>query len=223
MNPGPLRQMVVLAGRDLRIEARTREVALVTVPFGALALLVVPMGVGTATPLLRQIGPGVYWAVILLFGTMVTMRRSAQAPPAVRALLRLSGPPPVVRLAGRALADAVLLLAFAVALLPVAVALYDPAPAGRLWLLLALPLVALGLGVLGALAGALADGAAGRTLLGPLLLVPLALPLLLGATQISEAARYGRPPGPWLLLVLTTVLTAVLLASVTAPHLEEVA
>lgn len=223
MSPGPLRQTLLFAARDLRIEARTREVVLVTVPFGALALLVVPMGVGTATPLLRQIGPGVYWAVVLLFGTMITMRRSALAPPAVRALLRLSGPPPVVRLAGRALADAVLLLGFAVALLPVAVALYDPAPAGWPWLLLALPLVTIGLGVLGALAGALADGAAGRTLLGPLLLVPLALPLLLGATQIGEAARYGRPPGPWLLLVVTAVLIAVLLAAVTAPHLEEVA
>nr|MDQ2788504.1 heme exporter protein CcmB [Actinomycetota bacterium] len=71
--PTPLRQCVELAGKDLRAEARAGEALLVTVPFGAIGLLLVPLAVGTDTPLLREIGPGLYWVVVLLFGVLVTL------------------------------------------------------------------------------------------------------------------------------------------------------
>jgi len=217
----PVRQCLELARKDLQAEARAGEALLVTAPFGAVALLLVPLAVGTDTPLLRQLGPGMYWVVVLLFGVLVTLRASAVDGPAQLALLRLCGVGSGTRLAGRALANAVLLLGFQALLAPVAVALYNPDLAGWPWLLPVAPLVATGLGVLGALADALAQGLAGRTTLGPLLVAPVAVPLLLGATQVLTAASYDRAPWPWLLLMLTTDLIAVLAVTLCATHLEE--
>lgn len=217
----PARQCLELAAKDLRLEARAGEALFVTVPFGAVALLLVPMAVGTDTPLLRQLGPGMYWVVVLLFGVLVTVRQSAVDTPAQLALLRLAGVPASVRVAGRALANAGVLLAFEAALAPVAFALYDVDLAGWAWWLPLFPLVAVGLGTLGALADALAQGLPGRTMLGPLLVTPLAVPLLLAATQVPAAARYGRAPWPWLVLALTVDLAAVLAVVLTARHIEE--
>lgn len=219
--PTPLRQCLELAGKDLRAEARAGEALLVTVPFGAVGLLLVPLAVGTDTPLLREIGPGLYWVVVLLSGVLVTLRASTVDGPAQLDLLRLSGVGPGTRLAGRALANTVLLLGVQALLGPVAVVLYDPDLSGWPWLAPAALLVAAGLGVLGALAHALAQGLAGRTTLGPLLVAPLAVPLLLGATQMLTAAHYHRPAWPWLALMLTADLLTALAAALCAAHLEE--
>lgn len=221
--PGPLRQCVQLAIKDLQLEARAGEALLVTAPFGAAALLLIPVAVGTDTPLLRQIGPGLYWVVVLLFGVLVTLRQSAVDEPAQLSLFRLCGVHPAVRMAGHAAANAVLLLMFEVLLIPVVIVLYDPALDGWPWLLPILPLVAVGIAVLGTFADALAQGLAGRTALAPLLVVPLTLPLLLSATQVTEAARYGRQPWPWLALAGLVDLIAALAVALSARHLEEIA
>ncbi|MBW0092465.1 heme exporter protein CcmB [Pseudonocardia sp. KRD-184] len=219
----PLTQCLALAAKDLRLERRAGEAMLVTAPFGAVALLLAPLAVGTDTPLLRQLGPALYWLVVLLFGVLVTMRASAVDGPAQLAMLRLAGVSPRVRLAGRALANGVLLLGFQLVLAPVAVLLYDPDLTGWPWLLPVFVLVAAGLAVLGALADALAVGLAGRTTLGPLLVAPIAVPLLLGATGVVQATDYGRSPWPWLLLVTTVDLVAALLAAWCARYLEDLA
>lgn len=217
----PLNQALVLARKDLRLERRSGEAFLVTAPFGAVALMLVPLAVGPDTPLLQRLGPALFWVVVLLFGVLVTMRGSVIDGPAQRAVLTLCGVGPRVRLAGRAIGNAVLLLGFQAVIAPVAVVLYAPEPTGWLWLLPMVPLVAVGLGTLGALADQVSEGLAGRTVLGPLLVSPIAVPLLLGATGVLEAGRYGRAPWPWLVLVLTVVLAAALLATWCARHLED--
>ena len=216
-------QALELVRKDLQLEARAGEALLVTAPFGGVALLLVPLAVGTDVPLLRAVGPGMYWVVVLLFGVLVTLRQSAVDTPAQIALLRLTGVHPAIHLAGRAAANAVLLLAFELAVLPVAVIVYDPPLGSWPWLLAVLPLVAIGLAMLGTLAGALAQGLAGRTAVGPLLVVPLALPLLLSATQIGEAARYGASPWPWLALLALVDVVLALAVLLSARSLEEVA
>ena len=221
--PGPWQQCVELARKDLRIEARAGEALLVTAPFGAAALFLIPIALGAETPLLRQIGPGLYWAVVLLFGVLITVRQSAIDQPEQLSLLRLSGVPPAARLTGHAIANAVLLLAFELLLLPVVVLLCDPDLDGWPWLLPTVVLVAAGLAVLGALTDALAQGLGGRSVIGPLLVAPVALPLLLAATQVFQAPRYGRSPWPWLILAAVVDLTVVLAMTLSARHLEELA
>lgn len=216
-----LRQCGVLVRRDLRLEWRSGEALLVIAPFGAAALLLAPMAIGTNTPLLSRLGPGLYWLVVLLFGVLVTLRASAVETPAQLAVLRLCGIDPVVRVTARVVANTVLVLAFEAVLAPVAFVLYSPDMVGAAWLLPVLPLVAFGLAVLGTMAGALAHGLAGRATLGPLLVVPIAVPLLLAATQVQEAVQLGRAPWQWLLLLITVDLAALLLAVLVSRHLEE--
>lgn len=217
----PLAQAWEIARKDLLLEARAGEALFVIAPFGAVALLLVPLGIGTDVPLLRSVGAGMYWVVVLLFGVLVTLRQSAVDLPEQAALLRLTGVHPAVQLAGRATANAVLLLAFELAVLPVAVIVYDPPLGSWPWMLVVVPLVALGLAVLGTLAGALAQGLTGRTTLGPLLVLPLALPLLLSATQVVESASYGRSPWNWVGLLTLADLVAASALVLSARSLEE--
>lgn len=217
----PVVQLGELVRKDLRLEARTGEALLVTLPFAAVALMLLPLAVGAEMPLLEQVGQGLYWLVVLLFGALVTLRHSSVEGPAQQTLLALCGVDPVVRVAARTCANLVLLLAVEVLLAPVAIALYNPYLSGWPWLLGMLPLVATGLAALGALADGLVGGLGERVTLGPLLAVPLSLPLLLGATQVSQAARYGRSPWPWLLLVITVDLVLLMAAAWTAGSLEE--
>jgi len=220
----PAGQVAELVRRDLRLEGRSGDALRVTAPFGAAALLIIPLAVGTDVPLLRTVGPGLYWAVVLLFGVLVAVRPVGESA-AQRAALQLAGVSATTRLLGRAAAAAILLLALELALAATVVVLYDPRPAGGLGLLalaLVAPLVAAGLGLLGALAEALVTSSAVGTSLAPLLVVPLALPLLLAATQVVPASAYAGGPWLWLLLALTVDLTLLLVAVLAARPLEEV-
>lgn len=221
--PSAVRQCVELALKDLRLELRAREVGLVIAPFGAVALLLIPMAIDTNTPLLRQLGPGMYWLVVLLFGVLIALRDTAVEAPEQLAVLRLLGIDPAVLLMGRAMANSVLVLLFEVLLVPVSIALYNPDLTGWPWMLLVLPLVAGGLALLGTIANSLARGLSGRSTIGPLLVIPIAVPLLLAAAQATRGAGLGRAPWPWLLLIAVVDIAAILLLLLTAHHQEETA
>lgn len=201
---------LLIARKNLAVDRRTGEALLVTAPFGAVALWITPMAVGTDLPLLRQVGPGMFWVVVLLFGSLVALRNSAVDTPAQAGMLTLAGVPGAVRLLGTAAASFVLLVVFELALLPVAVALFDMPWQGWGWMLAMVPVVAAGLAVLGTVAHGLLYSEAQRMTIGPLLTVPLSVPLLLGATQTSEAVALGRSPAPWLTLTLLVVLVLFL-------------
>ena len=51
-------QARTVAWRDLLRERRSGEVAWVTLPFGAVALLLIPIAIGTDAPTLRAVGVG---------------------------------------------------------------------------------------------------------------------------------------------------------------------
>ena len=215
------RQVVLTSRKDLLLERRDGEALLITAPFGAVALLLIPIAVGADIPLLRTIGPGMYWSVIVLFALLVALRRSAFESVEQSSMLRLAGVPDAARLFGGALASAALLLTFELVLAPVAVMLYDPDLTGWPWLLFVLPATAAGLALLGSIARGLLGPLGTRTTLGMLLCVPLALPLLLGATQTLEAASYGRSPLLWLVLLVIVDLVLFLGVLFVGQTLEE--
>ncbi len=215
------RQTVTLMRHELRDELRSGEVAFVVVPFALVALLIIPMAVGIETPLLARIGPGVYWAIVLFFGVLVTQRQSAAASPAARDMLRLLAVDPAARFAASALASTFLLIVFELAAGAATVLLYDPSLRSWWWLAAVLPLAAAGLAMIGTIAGNIAAGLDVRSPLVPLLVVPAAVPLLLGAAQATEGLRVGSGILRWVLL-LATVDTVLAVAGVlTARPLEE--
>lgn len=215
------RQALEVARKDLLVETRTAEVLLMTAPFGAAALIFIPLAIGTDAPLLSELGAGMYWIVVLLFGVLVILRKSAVDGPPQRDVVRLLGLDPAARFAGGTLATGVLLLAFEALLAPVVIALYNPDVHGWAWLPIILPLVAAGLALLGTIAAAVTTSLGTRTSLTPLLIVPLALPLLLGATQALEALRLGRGILPWLVLLAAVDLALAVSGVLAARPLEE--
>ena len=217
---GIWRQALAIARKDLRTEMRSGEVLMITVPFGAVALMLIPLAIGADAPLLDRVGPGMYWSVILLFGVLVTVRQSASDGPAQLDVLTLLGIDPAARFAGRAGASSLLLLVFETVLAPIALALYGNDPRGWWWVLAVLPLVAIGLGLLGTLAAAIAASVASATLI-PLISVPLSVPMLLAATQVTEGIRVGATIFGWLLLLVVMDLLLAVAGVLSARPLQE--
>lgn len=221
MTPGFWTQVAAVARRDLLRERRRGEVVWVTVPFGAIALLLVPLAVGTDQTLLRRIGPGFFWVVVMLFGVLVAVRRTAAETPAQRDATALLGLDPAAGFVGRTLASTLLLLVFEVTLGVVAVALYDLPLVAWPWLLLVVPLVAVGLAALGTLAGAIVASVDVGAALVPLLVTPMAIPLLLGATQSLAGLTVEGSILSWMLLMVIVVLVLTVVGVLSARPLQE--
>jgi heme exporter protein B len=193
----------------------------VIIPFGAFALLLVPLAVGTDAPLLERIGPGLFWAIVMLFGVLVAVRANGTDGPAQQDAASLVGLDPAASFVGRTLASAVLLVAFEIVVGTVAIALYDISILGVGWLAIVVVLAAIGLALLGTLAGSIVNSLAASSALVPLLVAPLSVPLLLGATQAYEGLRLGRSIVAWLLLMVIVVLLVAITGVLTARPLQE--
>lgn len=215
------RQIGALIRYQLRDEARAGEVGFVIIPFGVIALLAIPMAVGIDTPFLQRIGPGIYWSIVFLFGVVVTQRQSSVGPPAVRDMMRLAGVDPVARLAATTLTTFLLLLGFEVAAGVATIILYDPVLGSWGWIAGLLPLTAAGLAMIGTIAGAIAGGIETRTSLVPLIVIPVAVPLLLGAAQATEGLRVGAGILRWVLLLAVVDVVLAIAGVATARPLEE--
>ncbi len=214
-------QVRAVARRDLLRERRRGEVTWVTVPFGAIALLLIPLAIGIDAPTLRRIGPGLYWIVVLLFGVLVTVRRTAAESEQVRSLSQRLGIDPAAAFLGKTLANLGLLLAFEIVVGGVAVVLYDLEVSRWPWLLVVMPAAAVGLALLGTLAGAIVAGSGGVNLV-PFLVAPLAIPLLLGATQALDAGLDdGTGILAWVLLMVFVDIVLTIVGVLTARPLQE--
>lgn len=216
-----LRQATALARSELRSELRSGEVVFVIAPFGAIALLLVPMAIGTDAPLLSRIGPGMFWIVVLLFGVLVTQRQSSVTSRAQLDMLRLLGVDPAARFAATATVGTLLLIAFEVVVGAVMIILYAPDLGDPVWLLLIVPLTAAGLAMVGSVAGSITAGLGSRITLAPLLVAPLAIPVLLGAAQSADGLQQRESILGWLAVLLITDLVMAVVGVLTARPLEE--
>lgn len=212
-------QVRVIARAELQVEWRAGDVLWVAVPFGGAGLLLLAMAVGADLPILRDLGPGLFWAMLLLFGTLVALRPGAIEPGARHDALLLGGMDPGARFTARAGVAALAVLGFGLVLSSVMLVVYDLDGSVLASMLLLLPFVSAGLGGLGTLAGDLTSGVHQRGLLASLLVLPLALPLALAGTQVAESARYGQSAVPWVVLALAVDVLVALVGVVTAPSL----
>lgn len=213
-----------VAKRDLLVEGRAGEGLTIVLPFGAVALLVVPLATNGRAALLAELAAPVYWLVALLFGMQITLRQTAVETPTQRRLLTLLGLDPVARFAGRSLSATLLLVVVLVVLAPLVLLFYTPAPVeGLAAMLPVLVLFAGGLAMLGTLAGDITAGLRTRTSLAPLLVAPLAVPLLMGAAQALDSLAQGDSILPWVLLLVVADLALAVAGVVTARTLEEAA
>jgi heme exporter protein B len=216
-------QSLEIARVDLTVERRLGDTLRIVLPFAVVALLVFPLTLGVDLTAISRLGPAVFWAVGILFGMQVALRQAAHDDQERRDLYALLGVDPAARFAGRTISGAVLMTGFLAVLLMAMIVLYSPRlPDG--WLgpvILSSLLVAVGLTELGTLAGEVTAGLHNRNALASLIVAPLALPLVIGASQTLEAMARDAGILPWLLILVATDLALAVAGVGLARPLEE--
>ncbi len=215
-------QAWAIARRDLMIESRGAEVLGVVLPFAAVAVFVVPLATDALATRLDQLAYPVFWLVGLLFGMQVSLRQTATETTSQRRTLALLGVDPAARFAGRAFAASLLMTAVLVVMAPLIVLFYDPENLpGVVPALATIVAFSAGISMLATLAGDVTVGLRTRSTLAPLLVAPLSVPLLIGASQAVESVIGGRSTMQWTLLLTVTILSLAVTGVLTAPALEE--
>jgi heme exporter protein B len=185
-----LRVAWLVAGKDLRIERRSRVVTNQIVPFAAITMVMFAFALDADT-VLQRVAPGLVW-LATLFSLLVLVQRAYAIETDDGGLdaLRVAGVDPAALFWGKALALAVQLVALEVILLATAVVLYgaELRVEGAVLLVTTLITATGGLAVVGTLYGGLAAGFRGRETLLPLLVLPVVAPVLIGATRAVESA-----------------------------------
>ena len=193
-----LQEAALVAGKDLRIEARSRVTAQQILPFGLIVLLLFAFALDPDRGVLARVAPGLFWVTVLL-GTLLAVGRafSIESENGARDGLRLSGLDGGALFLGKAAAIAVELLALEALLAAGVVVLFNVGLAGLAPLLLATLAATVGLAATGTLYGVLAAGLRVRETLLPVLLLPVVAPVLLGATRAWEASINGVSGDAW--------------------------
>ena len=188
------RDAALVAGKDLRIERRSRVTTQQIAPFALLVLVLFAFALDPDRGVLGRAAAGLYWLAVV-FCTVLAVQRSASVEVTDRAGegLRLAGMDPGGVFLGKAVAVATQLLVLE-AVLTVGIGfLYGTQLHEPLLLLGTALLATAGLAAAGTAYAAVAAGLrVGNTLL-PLLLLPILAPVLLAATRAWEAGLAGVP------------------------------
>ncbi len=192
------RDAALVAGRDLRIEARSRVTLHQVGPFALLVLVLFAFALDPARQILERATPGLYWLTVL-FSALLAVARSAALDETggVRDALRLSALEPAGVFLGKAAAVAAELLVLEALLAVGVIVLYGAEPAGLGLLAATCVAATVAVASTGSLYGALVSGLRVRETLLPLLLLPVLAPVLIGATRAFEAALGGAPADGW--------------------------
>ncbi|HLN43301.1 MAG TPA: heme exporter protein CcmB [Acidimicrobiales bacterium] len=213
------RDTVLVAGKDLRIELRSRVVMHQVVPVGVLVLVLFAFALGPDRAPMAKAAPGLFW-VAVLFASVLAVQRSfaVEASDGARDGLRLSGLDPAGVFLGKSAAVAVQLVVLEVVLTAGVVVLYGSHIRSYGSIIVAGLAGTAGLAAAGTLYGALAAGLRVRETLLPFLFLPVAAPVLLAGTRAWQVAlgtagnvgNVGSAGDPWVRLLL--VFAAVYLA-----------
>lgn len=183
-----------LLRRELRLGLRHAADSVAALLFFVVVAVLFPLGVGPEPSLLAEIGPGVIWVAALLAAILPLDRMfGADAEDGTLDQLLLSGLPPSGVALLKACAHWLLTgLPLLIVAAPLAV-MFGVAPAPFAVLMLGLLPGTLVLSLLGTAAAALVVGARRGGVLLPLLVLPLATPVLIMGTLAAEAARTAAP------------------------------
>lgn len=212
------RDAALVAGKDLRIELRSRVASNQIAPFAVLVLVLFAFALDPDRGVLERATPGLYW-VTILFASILAVQRSftVEATDGGRDALRLSGLDAAGIFIGKAAAIAFQLLALEAILAVGVLVLYGAEFSGPFQLVAACILGTVGLSAAGTVYGIVAAGLRVRETLLPLLVLPVLAPVLLAGTEVWEAALTGAPEEAWrwlsLLGVFGLVYTAVGIAA----------
>ncbi len=209
-----VQEAALVAGKDLRIEARSRVTIRQIIPFGLITLVLFAFALDPDRGILRHVAPGLFWITILLALLLAISRAySIESDNGATDSLRMSGLDPSGIFLGKAIAIAVELMLLEIVLAVGVVVLFNVSIASIGFLVLTALAATVGLAAIGTLYGVLASGLRVRETLVPVLLLPVVAPILLGATRAWEAAIDGSVSDGWpwigILVVSAMLFTAI--------------
>ncbi|MDP8992340.1 MAG: heme exporter protein CcmB [Actinomycetota bacterium] len=204
------RDALLVAGKDLRIEARSRVATNQVAPFAVLVLMLFGFALDPDRGILARASAGLFW-VAVLFSALLAVQRSfaVESADGGRDGLRLLGLDPAGVFVGKAAAVSVQLAVLEVLLTVGVVVLYGVDLGGAVLMVVTAAVATVGLAAAGTVYGALAAGLRVRETLLPLLLLPVLAPVLLGATRAWEAALGIGADDGWRWLQLLGVFAVV--------------
>jgi len=219
-----LRDLALVAGKDLRIESRSRVALQQILPFGVIVVVMFAFALDADREFLERAAPGLFWIAVLL-AALLAVGRSFSVEEANRARdgLRMSSLDPGAIFAGKAAAIAVELFVLEAVLGVAVVVLYDVSFTDVLLLACAAFAATVGLAATGTVYGVLAGGLRARETLVPLLVLPAVTPVMLGGTRAFQAALGLADDGwAWVQLLCAFAVLAVSAGIVAfGPLLEE--
>jgi heme exporter protein B len=220
-----LRDALLIAGKDLRIERRSKVALQQIVPFGGIVILLFAFALDSDRTLLPAAAPGLFWAAILL-ASLLAVGRSFGIEDANRARdgLRMSGLDGGSIFLGKTAAIAVELFLLELVVGIGVVVLYDVTVRGGLILVCTAITATIGLAATGTVYGVQAGGLRARETLVPLLVLPAVMPVMLGGTRAFQAALDGANSDAWPWVQLLTAFAILVVAAGTVafgPLLEE--
>jgi len=208
-SPSLFHDAALIAGKDLRIEVRSRVTLQQVMPFAVLLLIVFGVALDPDRGVLTRASAGLFWVAVLFCALLAIQRAfTIEATDGGRDALRLSGLDPAGIFLGKAAAIAVQLAALEVVLAIGVVVMYGVEVTGVPLLVATCVAATAGLAAAGTLYGVLAAGLRVRETLLPILLLPVLSPVLIGATKSFEAALGGVAADgwPWCGLLVTFAL-----------------
>lgn len=220
-----LRDALLVAGKDLRIERRSRVALAQILPFGGIVVVMFAFALDADRRSLPAAAPGLFWAAVFLAALLAIGRSfSVEESNGARDGLRLSGLDGGSIFVGKAVAIAVELFLLEVVLGVAVVVLYGVTLHGALVLVCTALAATIGLAATGTVYGVLATGLRARDTLVPLLVLPAVTPVMLGATRAFSAAISGPTSDawPWVQLLAAFSLLAIAAGTMAfGPLLEE--
>ena len=205
-----MRRLQAVFGRELRLSVRHAGDTVAVLLFFLLAGLLFPLAIGPAPQTLGRLAPGIVWVCALLSALLPLDRLfgTDYVDGSLDQLLLCGLPPSLLVLAKAAGMWVVTGLPLLLAAAPLAIML-NVAVGVLPVLLLGLLLGTMALSLTGAFAAAVVLGARRGGVLLPLLVLPLATPILIFGAAAADAAATGLTARPHLLL-LTAVLAGTL-------------
>jgi len=193
-----LHDAALIAGKDLRLEWRSRVTINQVMPFAFLVLVLFAFALDPDRRILLQATPGLFWLAVL-FSALLAIQRAfvVETQDGVRDALRLSGLDPAGIFVGKAAVISVHLAAVELVLGVGVWVLYGARFHGPFLLVATCLAATVGLASAGSLYGALSAGLRVRETLLPLLLLPVVAPVLLCGTQAFEAAMSQSSAEGW--------------------------
>jgi heme exporter protein B len=186
VNSSFFHQVLAIVAKDIAAELHTREMVSAMLVFAVLALLVFSFALDLGGAMARAAAPGVLWATVAFAGTLGLSRSLAreQQTGCMDGLLLAPMDRSAIFL-GKALGNLAFIGIVEAVLLPLFAVLFDT-PLLRPGVLVVTALGTVGYAAVGTLLAAIAINTRAREVMLPVLLLPLAIPVLIGAVQATS-------------------------------------